>query len=147
MTTVRIGLRGGTAVAEVDSAGFVNRGGSAARTGLFRRGNRKLPEIGWWVAADDRWHDPRHEPSRRQRTIDGTPVVETKVAVPSGDVVQRAYMVADHGGCVVMEISNESPTAVVVAVPTSGLVSDAADRKSTRLNSSHVSESRMPSSA
>mgnify|MGYP003334697897 CR=1 FL=1 len=126
MTTVRIGLRGGTAVAEVDSAGFVHRGGSAARAGLFRRCNRKLPEIGWWVAADDRWHDPRHEPSRRQRTIDGTPVVETKVTVPSGDVVQRAYMVADHGGCVVMEISNESPTAVVVAVPTSGLVSDAA---------------------
>jgi hypothetical protein len=126
MTTSRIGLRGGTAVAEVDSAGFVHRGGSERRAGLFRRGIRKLPEIGWWVAADDRWHDPRHEPSRRQRTFDGTPVVETKVAVPSGDVVQRAYMVADHGGCVVMEISNESPTAVVVAVPTSGLASDAA---------------------
>ncbi|NBQ30296.1 MAG: hypothetical protein EBU17_06440 [Burkholderiaceae bacterium] len=35
-------------------------------------------------------------------------MVETKIAVPGGDVVQRAFMVADHGGCVVMEISNES---------------------------------------
>jgi hypothetical protein len=46
--------------------------------------------------------------------------------VPGGDVVQRAFMVADHGGCVVMEIANESAAAVVVAVPTSGLLTDAA---------------------
>ena len=116
--SLRIGLRGGTAVAEVDAAGFVRRGG--------RSFGRRSTEIGWWVAADDRWHDPREEPSRRQRLVDGTPVVETKIAVPGGDVVQRVFMVADHGGCVMMEISNESPAAVVVAVPTSGLSTDAA---------------------
>ncbi|NDF68006.1 MAG: hypothetical protein EB143_00580 [Actinobacteria bacterium] len=126
MTSVRIGLRGGTALAEVDSAGVVTRSARARRSGLLRRRRSELSELGWWVAADDRWHNPRREPSRRQRMIDGTPVVETKIAVPSGDVVQRAFMVADHGGCVVMEITNESPTAVVVAVPTTGLVTDAA---------------------
>ena len=126
MTSVRIGLRGGTALAEVDSAGVVTRSARARRSGLLRRRGSELGELGWWVAADDRWHNPRREPSRRQRMIDGTPVVETKIAVPSGDVVQRAFMVADHGGCVVMEITNESPTAVVVAVPTTGLVTDAA---------------------
>lgn len=110
----RIGLRGGTAIAHVDAAGFVTRDG------------RRATELGWWVAADDRWHDPREERSGRQRLIDGTPVVETKIAVPGGDVVQRAFMVADHGGCVVMEISNESPAAVVIAVPTSGVATDAA---------------------
>ncbi|NBO33596.1 MAG: hypothetical protein EBV02_04400 [Actinobacteria bacterium] len=73
----RIGLRGGTAIAHVDAAGFVTRDG------------RRATELGWWVAADDRWHDPREEPSGRQRLIDGTPVVETKIAVPGGDVVQR----------------------------------------------------------
>ena len=116
--SLRIGLRGGTAVARVDAAGFVHRDG--------RKFGRRSTELGWWVAADDRWHDPREEPSRRQRLIDGTPVVETKIAVPGGDVVQRAFMVADHGGCVVMEIANESATAVVVAVSTSGLSTDAA---------------------
>ena len=114
MASVRIGLRGGTALAEVDAAGFVRPAGQRTKV------------LGWWVAADDRWHDPQVEPSRRQRMIDGTPVIETKIAVPGGDVVQRAFMVADHGGCVVMEVANESPTAVVVAVPTDGLVTDAA---------------------
>jgi hypothetical protein len=105
-------------VARIDAAGFVHRDG--------RKFVRRSTELGWWVAADDRWHDPREEPSRRQRLIDGTPVVETKIAVPGGDVVQRAFMVADHGGCVVMEIANESAAAVVVAVPTSGVFTDAA---------------------
>ncbi|MEY4401505.1 MAG: hypothetical protein RL072_1370 [Actinomycetota bacterium] len=113
MVSLRIGLRGGTALADVDAAGFVRRAGQQTKV------------LGWWVAADDRWHDPRVEPSRRQRMLDGTPVIETKIAVPGGDVVQRAFMVADHGGCVVMEVANESPTAVVVAVPTDGLATDA----------------------
>ena len=125
MTSVRIGLRGGTALAEVDAAGFVIRSNAAYGFRLLRRRTRQSA-LGWWVAADDRWHDPREERSRRQRLIDGTPVVETKIAVPGGDVVQRAYMVADHGGCIVMEIINESPTAVAVAVPTTGLQTDAA---------------------
>lgn len=70
----------------------------------------------WWVAASDKWHDPRQAPSLRQRRIDGVPVIETKLAVPGGDVVQRAFAVADQGGALVYEFENRSPSAVVVAV-------------------------------
>jgi len=43
--------------------------------------------------------------------------VETKLAVPGGDVVHRAFAVADQGGALVYEFENRSPSAVVVAVP------------------------------
>ncbi len=70
----------------------------------------------WHVAADDRWHVPATEPTLRQRRIDGTPVVETRVRVPDGDVVQRVWAVADQGGLSVIEFENESPLPVAVAV-------------------------------
>jgi hypothetical protein len=81
---------------------------------------------GWWLAASDKWHDPRTSPSVRQQRVNGTPVVQTKVAVPGGDVVQRVFVVADQGGRLVMHVSNESPEPVVVAVPTRGMSSTAA---------------------
>ena len=76
------------------------------------------PGIGldWWVAADDRWHDPSIEPSVRQVRIEGTPVVETRLRVPRGDVIQRIYAVADAGGCTVIELENDSPLPVAVVV-------------------------------
>ncbi|MDA3006183.1 MAG: hypothetical protein O3A28_10210 [Actinomycetota bacterium] len=49
----------------------------------------------YWVAADDRWHDPAVETSVRQRRVDGTPVTETRLRVPNGDVVQRIWSVPD----------------------------------------------------
>ncbi len=70
----------------------------------------------WHVAADDRWHVPATEPTLRQRRVDGTPVVETRVRVPDGDVVQRVWAVADQGGLTVIEFENESPLPVAVAV-------------------------------
>ena len=110
---IRIGLHGaGSAV--VDAAGVVHPDG-------WRGGS-----CGWWLAASDKWHDPRTSPSVRQQRIDGTPVVQTKVAVPGGDVVQRVFVVADHGGRLVMQVSNESPDPVVVAVPTREMSSTAA---------------------
>ena len=54
--------------------------------------------IDWHIAADDRWNSPEHEPTVRQRRIDGTAVVETRVRIPDGDAVQRVFSVADHGG-------------------------------------------------
>ena len=39
------------------------------------------------------------------------------------------------------------PTRMMMGIPSEGMLISAVDRKSTRLNSSHVSESRMPSSA
>lgn len=71
--------------------------------------------LDWFVAAEDRWHVPADEPSLRQRRIDGTAVVETKVRVPSGDVVQRIASVADGPGYTVIELENDSTAAVAVA--------------------------------
>lgn len=69
----------------------------------------------WYVAADDRWHVPADEPSVRQTRIAGTPVTETRVRVPQGDVVQRVFTTAVGGGVTVIEVENESPLAVAVA--------------------------------
>jgi hypothetical protein len=99
----RVGLRG-------DPCGTVDAAG-VPRLGAYRA------PFAWQVAASDRWHDPRGAASVRQRTIDGTPVVETKLAVPGGDIVSRAYAVADQGGALVCEFENRSSAAVVVAVP------------------------------
>ena len=75
-------------------------------------GSRRLD---WYVAAEDRWHVPRAESTVRQRRVDGTAVVETRLRVPNGDVVQRAWSVPDAGGITVIEVENESPLPVAVA--------------------------------
>lgn len=110
--TTPIGLRG-VPCGAVDTFGIAR---------LDERG----ATIPWWVAASDTWHNPRRAPSLRQRRIDGVPVVETKLAVPGGDVVHRAFVVADQGGALVYEFENRSPSAVVVAVPSRDASSSAA---------------------
>ena len=70
----------------------------------------------WFVAADDRWHVPAQEPAVRQRRIDGSPVVETRIRVPDGDAVQRVWSVPDRDGVVVVEFENASPLPLAVAV-------------------------------
>jgi len=113
MEGIRIGLQGaGSAV--VDAYGVAHPDGWRAES------------CGWWLAASDKWHDPRTSSSVRQQRIDGTPVVQTKLAVPGGDLVQRVYVVADRGGRLVMQVSNESPEPVAVAVPTREMSSTAA---------------------
>ncbi len=77
----------------------------------------------WFVAADDRWHRPQHETSTRQATLDGTPVVETRVRIPGGDAVQRVYSVADAGGLTIIEVTNESTLPIAVAFTGGGLLS------------------------
>ena len=69
----------------------------------------------WYVAAEDRWHVPAHEPAVRQQRLGGTPVTETRVRVPHGDVVQRIYSVVDGGGMTVIEVANESTLPVAIA--------------------------------
>lgn len=71
--------------------------------------------IEWYVAADDRWHEPATEAAVRQQRVDGTPVTETRVRVPNGDVVQRIFSVVDGGGITVIEIENESTLPVAIA--------------------------------
>jgi hypothetical protein len=73
------------------------------------------PPLDWYVAADDRWHVPRHEPAVRQTRVDGTPVTETRVRVPGGDVVHTVHSCADSGGVTVVEVVNESSLPVAIA--------------------------------
>jgi len=95
-----IGVLGGHWRAEVDARGrIVTWEGSA---------------LDWWIAAEDRWHDPRNELTVRQQCVDGTPVLETRVRVPGGDVVQRVYAVADAGGVTMIEVENDSPATVPI---------------------------------
>lgn len=70
----------------------------------------------WFIAADDRWHVPAHEPTVRQARLEGTPVVETRIRIPDGDAVQRIWAVPDGGGSVIVEFENESPKPFAVAV-------------------------------
>jgi hypothetical protein len=92
--------------------------GSAWRGRVSPTGSITGPDgtepLDWWVAAEDRWHDPRREASVRQTRVGGTPVVETRVRVPGGDVVQRVYAVADLGGMTVIDIENDSPASTAV---------------------------------
>lgn len=98
-----IGVRGGSWTAIVDERGRIEP-------------DDGTPALDWYVAADDRWHDPRRETTVRQTRRAGVPVIDTRVRVPSGDVVQRVHAVADHGGMVVIEFTNDSPLPVAVAL-------------------------------
>ena len=80
----------------------------------------------YWVAADDRWHDPAVETSVRQRRIEGTPVTETRLRVPNGDVVQRIWSVPDGGGVTLVEFENDSTLPVAVALDRGDLLTDRA---------------------
>lgn len=72
-------------------------------------------QLSWFVAAEDRWHVPSDEAAVRQRRLDGTPVVETRVRIPDGDAVHRVWSVPDRGGLTVIEVENESPLPFAVA--------------------------------
>ena len=72
--------------------------------------------LNWFVAADDRWHVPADEAAVRQHRIEGTPVTETRIRVPNGDVVQRIISIADGGGLTVIEFENESTLPVAIAL-------------------------------
>lgn len=74
-----------------------------------------VPGLDWYVAADDRWHVPATEQAVRQVRLHGTPVTETRVRVPNGDVVQRVFSVPDGGGLTVVEVENESTLPVAIA--------------------------------
>ena len=85
--------------------------------------NDGSPVLDWHIAADDRWHDPSTEPSVRQTRRAGVPVVETRLRIPGGDAIQRVYAVADAGGLVVTEITNESTLPIAVAFTRPDVVS------------------------
>lgn len=72
--------------------------------------------LDWWIGADDRWHFPSREVAVRQGLVDNTPVVETRLRIPSGDAVQRVYGVMGTEPLAVCEIENDSPVPVAVVL-------------------------------
>jgi hypothetical protein len=78
----------------------------------------------WFVAAEDRWHLPASEAAVRQRRVDGTPVVETRVRVPEGDAIQRVWSVPDAGGLTVIEVENASALPFAVAFAGTRVLTD-----------------------
>src|SRR5690606_278474 len=79
--------------------------------------------LDWWVGADDRWHLPSRDVGVRQRLVGAAPVVETAMAIPSGDALHRVYAVrrssaAGGGELLVVEVENASraPVALALAV-------------------------------
>lgn len=80
--------------------------------------------IRWFVAADDRWHIPANEVAVRQRSIDGAPVLETRVRIPGGDAIQRVWVGSGSRGAsaLMMEFENDSPMAIAIAVSRKGLM-------------------------
>jgi hypothetical protein len=79
------------------------------------RGIDEASTLRWFIAAEDRWHEPSVEAAVRQRRIEGTPVIETRVRVPEGDAVQRVWSVPDGGGLTVVEVENASALPFAVA--------------------------------
>ena len=51
-------------------------------------------------------------------------MVETRVRVPDGDVVQRVWAVSDMGGTVVVEFENESPMPIAIALTGPSVVTE-----------------------
>jgi hypothetical protein len=96
---VLIGSLGAVGRAEVDPAGRIRPFGESWT-------------FGWWIGADDRWRIPANEPAVRSSTLGAAPVGETRVKVPSGDAVTRAYGIGG-ASLVVAEIENASPVPFV----------------------------------
>jgi hypothetical protein len=72
----------------------------------------------WWIGADDRWHLPAREATARQALLGNAPVVETRVRIPGGDAVHRAYGARDAQGNehVVVDIENASRAPLALAL-------------------------------
>ena len=72
--------------------------------------------VGWWIGGDDRWYDPAAERAVRQVRPGPAPVLETRLRVAGGDVVATTWAAVAGGPGVVVELANETPVPVAVAV-------------------------------
>ncbi len=101
--------------------------GTACRAWVATSGDvsvERSDPLRWYVAAEDRWHSPAGEPAVRQRRLEGTPVVETRLRVPEGDAIQRVWSVPDAGGLTVIEVENASALPFAVAFSGPRLLTD-----------------------
>lgn len=77
--------------------------------------------LDWWVGAEDRWHFASMEASMRQSAMSATPVIESLMRVPGGDIIHRIGAVALSGSAglipaVKIEIENTSAVPVALAM-------------------------------
>ncbi|MET0903879.1 MAG: hypothetical protein ABWZ52_11610, partial [Acidimicrobiales bacterium] len=74
--------------------------------------------LDWWIGAEDRWHVPAEEAAVRQQLVGSSPVVETRVRIPTGDAVSRAYGARGPLGedLVVVEVQNDSKVPIALAL-------------------------------
>ena len=102
-----------TTVGNLDSAarGLVDPAGRVAVAGWGW-------SLDWWIGAEDRWHRPAREAAVRQQLVGASPVVETRVRIPTGDAVSRTYGARGPRGedLLVVEIHNDSKVPVALAL-------------------------------
>jgi len=103
--------------------------------------------LGWWIGSEDRWHVPPVEAAVRQALVGDTPVVETRVRVVSGDIVHHAFAATGPGGApaLVVEITNETPIPVAIALVADGAASVAVDGVVLTVDGTQVRLPRAPS--
>jgi len=114
-----VGSVGTPRLARVDGRGGLSVDGSGIR-------------LDWWVGADDRWRIATDEAAVRQRRLGAAPAYETALRVPSGDVFHRVYAIGGAGDPVLLEIENDSPAPVALALVLHGL------RPGTRLDGTRL---------
>lgn len=107
-----LGTIGGTGSARVDGAGRL-----VASDGTW--------SLAWTIGAEDRWHDPAETANVRQSCLGRAPVIETRMRVPGGDIVHRAFALhvagADGGSeWAVVEVENDSAVPVAFAITRGG---------------------------
>src|SRR5690349_395963 len=82
-------------VRPADPATLVGNLDSPIRVPVDPAGRVAVPGQGWildwWVGAEDRWHRPVQEAAVRQELVGSSPVVQTRVRIPSGDATSLAY--------------------------------------------------------
>lgn len=96
----------------------------------------------WGAGADDRWHLAHDEVAVRQTRIDDTPVFETAMRIPGGDLICRVGAAVDGSGrSLVVEFVNSSPNGVALGCVTH--VSGIARRRRNRRLTVDRSEMRL----
>jgi hypothetical protein len=100
---IPLAVAGETPIAFIDECGYLH----------FEGGWR----LEWWVGGDDHWHVPAASTSRRQRVLGTSPVLETAIRVPGGDVAWRVAAAASSDGpAVVAEFENTATIPVAVGI-------------------------------
>ncbi|MGB6058134.1 MAG: hypothetical protein WBF71_07700, partial [Microthrixaceae bacterium] len=77
---VPLGTIDAGAIADIDQGGLVQMRGASW-------------SVDWWIGAADRWHFPSQDATVVQSLVDSTPVVQTAMHVPGGEIVHRAFAV------------------------------------------------------